>query len=172
MSASRREASQHVIQQEGLKLKEETSKVQHIELGFVWCWNLEISESRSEIGGKFWNAMLEKNGTNQLDRSCEKWSVTYSKGAGANPIAVKRRKTNWIGHILRTNCRLKYSNEGKTGRTRRGGRRKQLLGDIKDKRAYCQLKEEAVDCTMWGTAFGSGCGPPTGQTMQWCKNGE
>ena len=32
---------------------------------------------RSEIHGKFWNVVLEKDGENQLDRSCEKWrSVT------------------------------------------------------------------------------------------------
>ena len=26
---------------------------------------------------------------------------------------MKRRKTNWIGHILRRNCLLKHVNEGK-----------------------------------------------------------
>jgi hypothetical protein len=26
---------------------------------------------------------------------------------------IKRRKANWIGHILRTNCLLKHVNEGK-----------------------------------------------------------
>jgi hypothetical protein len=32
----------------------------------------DTSESRSEIPGKFCNVLLEKNGTDQLDRSCEK----------------------------------------------------------------------------------------------------
>ena len=27
--------------------------------------------------------------------------------------AIKRRKSNWIDHILRTNCRLKHIIEGK-----------------------------------------------------------
>jgi len=51
---------------------------------------------------------------------------------------VKRRKANWIGHILRGNCFLKQVIEGKiegrievTRRQRR--RRKQLLGDLKKK---------------------------------------
>jgi hypothetical protein len=47
---------------------------------------------------------------------------------------IKRRKANWIGHILHSNCLLKYIIEGMieerievTGRRRR--RRKQLLDD-------------------------------------------
>jgi hypothetical protein len=49
---------------------------------------------------------------------------------------VKRRKANWIGHILRRNCLIKHVIEGKLeGRIemkgRRGRRRKQLLDDLK-----------------------------------------
>jgi hypothetical protein len=48
---------------------------------------------------------------------------------------MRRRKDSWIGHI----CLLKHVIEGKTeGRTdgtgRRGGRLKQLLHDLKEKR--------------------------------------
>ena len=67
-------------QQTGLKFKEEASKLLHLERSFVWCWNLDTSESRSEVSGKFWNVVLEKDGDNQLDRSCEKWSITQSQG--------------------------------------------------------------------------------------------
>jgi hypothetical protein len=63
---------------------------------------------------------------------------------------IKRRRGNWIGHILRRNCLLKHVTEGKieerievTGR--RGRRPKQLLEDLKEKRGYCKLKEEALD---------------------------
>ena len=38
-------------QQIGLKLKEGTSKVLHLEHSFVWCWNLDSSKSTSEIAG-------------------------------------------------------------------------------------------------------------------------
>jgi len=41
---------------------------------------------------------------------------------------------------------------------RRGRRRKQLLGDRKEKRGYWKLKEEALDRTLWRTGFGRGCG--------------
>ena len=39
------------------------------------------SESRSQIPGKFWNVVLEKDGKDQLDQLCEKWnSITDSQG--------------------------------------------------------------------------------------------
>jgi len=70
---------------------------------------------------------------------------------------IRKRKTNWIGHILRRNCLLQVI-EGKIkGQIevirRRGRRRKKLLDDLKDRRGYCQLKEEALD------RFGRGFGP-------------
>ena len=40
-------------QQIGLKFEEETSKMLHLEHGFVWCRNLDASGSRSEIPGEF-----------------------------------------------------------------------------------------------------------------------
>jgi hypothetical protein len=51
---------------------------------------------------------------------------------------VKRRKTNWIGHILHRNCRLKHVG-GKINirievRGRRGRRHKQLMDDHKETR--------------------------------------
>jgi len=44
----------------------------HLEHGFVWCLNLDASGSRLEIPGKFRNVVLEEDGEDQLDRSCEK----------------------------------------------------------------------------------------------------
>jgi hypothetical protein len=77
---------------------------------------------------------------------------------------VKRRKANWIGHILRRNCLLRHAIEGNTeGRIQLTGRRarrsKQLLDDLKEKTGYCKLKEEALDRTVWRTRFGRGCEP-------------
>jgi len=71
-------------QQIGFKLKEETGKVLHLEHDFVWCWNLDTSVSRSGIPGKFWNVMLEKDGEDQLDRSCETWCITSQGGDEGN----------------------------------------------------------------------------------------
>jgi hypothetical protein len=84
---------------------------------------------------------------------------------------IKGRKANWIGHILRRNCLLKHVIEGKleertemTGR--RGRRRKQLLDDLKEKKRYWKLKEEAIDRTVWRTHFGRGYGPVVRQTTE------
>jgi len=49
---------------------------------------------------------------------------------------IKRRKDNWIGHILHRNCLLKQVTQGKGGGRievtgRRGRRRKQPLDDLK-----------------------------------------
>ena len=77
---------------------------------------------------------------------------------------IRKRKANWIGHILRRNCLLKQVIEGKIKVkrevTRRLGRRhKRPLDDCKDKRGYSHLKEEALDRTMWRNRFGGGFGP-------------
>jgi hypothetical protein len=40
------------------------------------------------------------------------------------------------------------------GRRRR--RLKQLLDDFKKKRGYGKLKDEALECTLWRTHFGTG----------------
>jgi hypothetical protein len=49
---------------------------------------------------------------------------------------------------------------------RRGRRRKQLLDDLKEKRRYWKLKEEALDRTLWRTGFGKGYGPVVRQTTE------
>jgi hypothetical protein len=49
---------------------------------------------------------------------------------------------------------------------RRGRRRKKLLVDLKDKRGYCHLKEEALDRTVWRAGFGRGFGPVVRQTVE------
>jgi hypothetical protein len=80
---------------------------------------------------------------------------------------VKIRKDNWIGHILCRNCLLKHVIEGRIEVTgRRGTRRKQLLNDIKGKRTYWKLKEEALDRTVCRTRFGIGYGPVVRQTAE------
>jgi ribosomal 50S subunit-associated protein YjgA (DUF615 family) len=48
---------------------------------------------------------------------------------------IRRRKANWIGHILRRNCLIKHIIEGEIQGTRRRERRgMQLLDDLKETR--------------------------------------
>jgi hypothetical protein len=82
---------------------------------------------------------------------------------------ICKRKGNWIGQILRRNCLLQRVTEGKiqggievTGR--QGRRRRKLLDDFKERRAYSYLKEEALDRTMWRAHFGRSFGPVVRQT--------
>jgi len=82
---------------------------------------------------------------------------------------IRKRKANWIGHILRRNCLLQWVIEGMikggaevTGR--RGIRRRKLLDDLKERRGYSHLKEEALDRTMWRARFGRDFGPVVRQT--------
>ena len=49
---------------------------------------------------------------------------------------------------------------------RQGRRRKQLLDDLKERRMYCKLKEEAPDRTLWRTRFGRDCGHVVRQTAE------
>jgi hypothetical protein len=49
---------------------------------------------------------------------------------------------------------------------RRGRRRKQLLDDLKEKRRYWKLKEEALDRTLWRTRFGREYGSAVRQTTE------
>jgi len=58
---------------------------------------------------------------------------------------IRKRKANWIGHIVRRNCLPKQVIEGKikggievTGR--RGRKRRKLLDDFKERRGYSHLK--------------------------------
>jgi len=65
---------------------------------------------------------------------------------------IRKRKANWIGHILRINFLLQRVIEGKIKRGievtgRRGRRRRKLLDDLKGRRGYSHLKEEALDRT-------------------------
>jgi len=72
---------------------------------------------------------------------------------------------------LVTFCLLKRAIERKikggievTGR--RGRRRRKLLDNLKERRRYSHLKEEALDNTMWKARFGRGFGPVVRQTAK------
>ena len=84
---------------------------------------------------------------------------------------INKRKAKWIGHILCRNCLLQRVVEGKvkggievTGR--RGRRRRKLLDGLEESRGYCQLKEEALDRTVWRAGFGRSFGPVVRQTAK------
>jgi hypothetical protein len=84
---------------------------------------------------------------------------------------LRKRMANWIGHILRRDCLLQRVIERKiqggievTGR--KGRRCRKLLDDLKERRGYSHLKEEALDRSMWRVRFGRGFGPVVRQTTK------
>jgi len=50
--------------------------------------------------------------------------------------------------------------------TGRQGRHRKLLDELKERRRYSHLKEEALDRTMWRAHFGRGFGPVVRQTTK------
>jgi hypothetical protein len=126
-------------------------------------------ESWSEIPGIFWNVVLERMEISRTD-CVRNEEVLHRVKEETNLLqTIKRRKANWIVHILRRNWLLKYVSEGKLeGRTEMTERwergRKQLLQDLKEKRRYWKSKEEALDHAVWRTCFARGYRPVVRQT--------
>jgi hypothetical protein len=82
--------------------------------------------------------MIEKDGEEQLDRSCEKWrSIAQSQREEEYTTYNKKWKAVWTGYILRRNCLLKHVIEEKMGgrinvKRRRERRRKHVLDNLKE----------------------------------------
>ena len=77
---------------------------------------------------------------------------------------IQRITANWMVHILHRNCILNTVTKGKTDGSvgvmgRRGRQRKQLLDDLKERRRYCKLKDDALNHTVCVNRFGRSCGP-------------
>jgi hypothetical protein len=72
---------------------------------------------------------------------------------------------------LRRNCLLRQVIERKIKGGikvigRRGRRLRKLLDDLKERRGYSYLKEEALDCIMWRARFGRDFGLVVRQTAK------
>jgi hypothetical protein len=94
-----------------------------------------------------------------------------SRSRGISYIKEANGRRTVLVNILRRNCRLQRVIEGKIqGRIevtgRQGRRRRKLLDDLKERRGYSHLKEEALDCTMWRARFGRSFGPVVRQTTK------
>jgi len=64
---------------------------------------------------------------------------------------------------------MDYRREDKRGievTGRRGRRHRKLPDELKERRGYSHLKEEALDRTIWRARFGRGFGPVVRQTAK------
>jgi hypothetical protein len=98
---------------------------EHLESFEMWCWRRMKKIS--------WTDHVRNEEV--LLRVKEQRNILYE---------IRKRKANWIGHILRRNCLLLRVTEGKigievTGKQER--RRTKLLDDLMEKRGYSHLKE-------------------------------
>jgi hypothetical protein len=124
----------------------------HVESFEMWCWRRMVKIS--------WTDHVKNEDV--LLRVKEQRNILHE---------ISKRKANWIGHILHRNRLLQRVTEGKIQRRievrgRRGRRRRKLLDDLKERRGYFHLKEEALDRTMWTARFGRGFGPVVRQTTK------
>jgi len=119
----------------GLKCKKDTSRMVQWEYNNVRWWNLDPLESTFRNIFEVLKCDTIEEWRRSVGLPCEKWrSVTQSQTWEEYPNTRKRRKANWIGHILCWNCLLEPVIEGKVGgrmevTKRRGRRRKQLVDD-------------------------------------------
>ena len=101
----------------------------------MWCWRRIEKIKRSE---KVTNEQV-------LDRIGEERKLLNN---------ILRRKTNCIGHIQRRNCLLHDAIEGQMTEVKGVGRRRtHLLDDLRNRRRYWELKEEAEDRKRWRRQF-------------------
>jgi len=124
----------------------------HLESFEMWCWRRMEKISRTD----------HVRNEEVLFRVKEQRNILHE---------ICKRKANWIGYILHRNCLLQRVIEGKiqggievTGR--QGRRRRKLLDNLKERRGYSHLKEEALDLTMWRARFGRGFGPVVRRTTK------
>jgi hypothetical protein len=133
-------------------------------------WTLRAVDRKNLEGFEMWCwRRVEKISCNDLVRNEE---VLLRVKEQRNILReIRKRKANWIGHILRRNCFLqrvieRKIQEGIEVKGRQGRKRRKLLDDLKEMRGYSHLKEEALDRTIWRARFGRGFGPVVRQTTK------
>ena len=83
----------------------------------------------------------------EKEKHSEKVTYEVTERIGKKRILLNnilRRKVNWICHILSRNCLLHDAIEGQMTEVKVVERRTQLL-DLRNRRRYWELKEEAED---------------------------
>ena len=75
---------------------------------------MDAPGNRSETPGKFSNVLLENDGEDSWTNHVRNEKVLLRVNEQRNILhEMRKRKANWIGHILRRNCLLQQVVEGK-----------------------------------------------------------
>ena len=156
-----------------IRIEEEASEVLHLDLYGLYgaeTWTLRAVDQKHLESFEIWCwRRMEK--ISWTDHVINEEVLLRVKRQRNILHEICKQKVNWIRHTLRRNCLLQRVTEGKiqggievTGR--QGRRRKKLLDDLKERRGYAHMKEEALDRTMWRARFGRGFGPVVRQTTK------
>ena len=78
-----------------------------------------------------------------IDRKTNDWVLQETREKRGLVQSIRKRKHQWIGHVLRHDGLLKVAIEGKLDGKRRPGRPR--LGMISEMGNYAKLKEDAMD---------------------------
>ena len=127
---------------------------------YVWSFALYDSETRTlrKLERKYLKS-FEMWCWRRMERI--KWSEKVTNEQVLECIGEKgtllhntlRRKANWIGHILRRNCLLHDAIEWQMAEVKGVERKTQLLDDLRNRRRYWELNEEAEDRKRWKRQF-------------------
>jgi hypothetical protein len=122
-----------------------------------YVWNIALYGSENWALGK-----LERKYLESFEMWCFrrlekiKWSEKVIdeevlERIGEKRINIMHTKANWIGQILKINCLFHDTIEGQVTEMKavRRRRRAQLLNDLRNRRRYWNLKEEAEDTKRW-----------------------
>jgi hypothetical protein len=98
-------------------------------------------------------------------------AITQTSSRKEEQRNILHEISKWKGDILRRNCLLQQIIDGMIkggieGTGRRGRRHTKLLDDLKERRGYSHLKEEALNCTIWRARFERDFGPVMRQTAK------
>lgn len=94
---------------------------------------------------------LEKNAEDKITND------EVLRRVGENRILIReirKRKGNWMGHIMRSNCLLLEMMEGVVeGDKKRGRKRMKMIDLIKEKNSYVNLKKRAEEREEWRSFY-------------------
>ena len=95
--------------------------------------------------------------SNITSRRKKKWSGKITNQQVLKLVNnILRTKVSGIGHILRRNRRFHHDTEGQITEVKGVGKRRirtQLLDDLRNRRRYWELKQEAEDRNRWRRQF-------------------
>jgi hypothetical protein len=73
-----------------------------------------VTGRRGRRRRKLLDDLKERRGYSHLKEEALDRTIRRARfGRGFGPVVIRKRKANWIGHILRRNCLLQRVTEGK-----------------------------------------------------------